>query len=321
MPDRNPTPPPPTALQSWLAAFHGAEVDEFAPLRGGFWSSAFGYRVQDESLVLRWSAAREGFDMDAAAMQFGSETLPIPEVLHVGEALGGFVAISRRHEGRFIEERPAAEGEAVGTAMAGLLASLRAVPSSPGDPVSWHQAETRETFGWRDWLRAGLADDPTQEVSGWREGLAANPRIDALFQRCEERIEALLPHCPERRDLVHGDLLHQNVLVEDDDSSRVTAIFSWKCSVRGDFLFDVAWCTFWSPWHPGIAAGDLWARALAAPDLRPHDLDDAARRHHCYELQIGASHLGWYVWTRDDRELARAAAELESLLERGPRSD
>ncbi len=321
MSDPRRTPPPTSALQTWLVSFHGADVADLEPLRGGFWSSAFGYRHGDDALVVRWSALREGFDMDAGAMAFRSEALPIPEVLHVGEALGGFVAISRRHPGRFIEALPAEQGDAAGAAMAGLLAALRAVPSAPGDTVRWHDPETKQAFGWRDWLRAGLVDDPTQPVSGWRAGLAAHPRIDTLFQRCEERIEALLPTCPERRDLVHGDLLHQNVLVADDDPSRVTAVFSWKCSVRGDFLFDVAWCTFWAPWHPAIAAGDLWSRTLGAPDLRPSDLEDAARRHHAYELQIGASHLGWYVWTSDDRELERAAAVLESVLERGPLSD
>ena len=106
-------------------------------------------------------------------------------------------------------------------------------------------------------------------MSGWRATLAADPELDDLYRRCEQRIGELLDACPERRDLVHSDLLHQNVLVSDD-WSRVTAVFSWKCSVRGDFLFDVAWCTFWSAWHPGIAAIDLWGRTIADPTLGRH---------------------------------------------------
>jgi hypothetical protein len=41
-------------------------------------------------------------------------------------------------------------------------------------------------------------------------------------------------------------------------------------------------------------------------------------RHHCYELQIGATHLGWYAWTGDRRELAAAARHTARILERGP---
>ena len=170
---------------------------------------------------------------------------------------------------------------------------------------------------WRLWLRGGLVDNPDARVSGWRAKLASDSRLDALFRNCERRIEELLPLCPERRDLVHSDLLHQNVLVADD-ATRVTAIFSWKCSARGDFLFDVAWCTFWGPWHPGIAAADLWHRTLAAGDLSENDLVNAASRHHCYELQIAASHLGWNAWTGDDEGLAAVADAAEATLERGP---
>jgi aminoglycoside phosphotransferase (APT) family kinase protein len=86
---------------------------------------------------------------------------------------------------------------------------------------------------------------------GRRVALTAQSEADRIFRACEARVRDLVEACPERRDLVHGDLLHSNVLVAED-ASRASAVFSWKCSVRGDFLFDVAWCTFWSPWYPGI---------------------------------------------------------------------
>jgi aminoglycoside phosphotransferase (APT) family kinase protein len=109
-------------------------------------------------------------------------------------------------------------------------------------------------------------------------------------------VRALAEACPERRDLVHGDLLHGNVLVSPD-ARRVEAVLSWKCSVRGDFLFDAAWCSFWAPFHPGIAAAGPLSGLLRAPAVRagPGALLDAATRHHCYELHIGFTHLGWNI--------------------------
>jgi aminoglycoside phosphotransferase (APT) family kinase protein len=239
-------------------------------------------------------------------------------VIETGSAMGAFFAISRRHHGRFIEDSALPEAEGVGIALETLLAAMRSVPATPSDPVLWYDPGTSVGLTWHGWLLSGLVDDPNARVSGWRAKLASNPRMDALFRNCESRIRELLSSCPERRDLVHGDLLHQNVLVADDDAARVTAIFSWKCSVRGDFLFDVAWCTFWGAWHAAIAAADLWHRTLAAPDLREGDLVDAPSRHHCYELQIAASHLGWHAWTGDDRELAAVAHAADQILERGP---
>jgi hypothetical protein len=105
------------------------------------------------------------------------------------------------------------------------------------------------------------------------------------------------------------------------DARRVEAVLSWKCSVRGDFLFDAAWCSFWAPpFHPGIAAADPLSGLLRAPSVRaePGALLDAAARHHCYELHIGFTHLGWNVWTGNQADLTATARRLAEVLERGP---
>ena len=130
-----------------------------------------------------------------------------------------------------------------------------------------------------------LLDDPTRTVSGWRASIAADVELDRLYRATEQRVETLLDACPERRELVHGDLLNRNVLVSED-AARVTAVFSWKCSVRGDSLYDVAWCSFWSPWHPGVAALELWDGTKGLPSIG----DEAEARHQCYLLHIGLRH-------------------------------
>jgi len=306
------------AVTGLLTAHHGGPITDLASLRGGYWSSAYSYRAGGRDLVVRFGQKREGYEMDQRAAQWAGPELPIPEVLAVGDALGGAFAISVRHEGQFLEDVSVDDAPASGSAVARLLAGLRAVPAPPGSPSSWYPpGEDPETSTWRQWLLDSLVDDPQRTVSGWRATLAADPELDDLYRRCEQRIGGLLAACPERRDLVHGDLLHQNVLLSDD-WSRVTGVFSWKCSVLGDFLFDVAWCTFWSAWHPGIAAIDLWGRTLADPSLTDL-LDDASARHHCYELVIGTNHLGWHTWTGDRHELHRVAEHTAAILQRGPR--
>ena len=89
---------------------------------------------------------------------------------------------------------------------------------------------------------------------------------------------------------------------------------------RGDFLFDAAWCSFWAPFHLGIAAADPLSALLWAPSVRaePGALHDAAARHHCYELHIGFTHLGWNIWTGNQADLAATARRLAEVLERGP---
>ena len=297
-------------VAAFLASRHGAEaVHDLEALSGGFWSSAYAYRTADgRELVARFGKLLDGFEADRAAMAYAGPELPVPDVLEVGAAFDGSYALSVRSHGRFLEDVTPEEAGVAGPTIVRLLGALHAVsPDATGAPDSW-----------RRFLTDGLVDDPCRTVHGWRATLAGDPALDRLFRACEARVHELSEACPERRDLVHGDLLHGNVLISED-AARVNAVFSWKCSVRGDFLFDTAWCTFWGHVHPGIAAADVWSRVTSSKwaNADPTDLVDARTRHHCYELQIGASDLAWKAWTGDDSGLRAVAAHTGMVLERG----
>lgn len=294
-------------VERFLTSRHGEAIADLELLHGGFWSAAFSYRVDHRALVLRVGQNREWFEMDRDAMAYDAPDLPVPEVLEVGDGLGGAYAISVRRGGRFLENVSPDEAEVVGPTLVRLLAALKAVPA------------TSTPSKWRAWLMDGLVDHAHRHDAGWRAMLEADPGIDSLFRACESRIAELAAFCPERHDLVHGDLLHSNVLL-NDDGTRVNAVFSWKCSTRGDFLYDTAWCTFWGAWHPGIAAADVFRRVLRNPWIATDSraLEDAATRHHCYELHIGATHLGWKAWVGDSEGLRAVAAHTAAILDRGP---
>jgi aminoglycoside phosphotransferase (APT) family kinase protein len=298
--------PTDAAVVEFLHAHHGIEPTDLEVLGGGFWSAAFGYRVGAEALVLRINDNPDGFRDDEFAMRYASAALPVPEVLTIGEEFGRWFAISRRHHGRFLEEVGPDEADALAPTVVGLLGALRAVPDAG-----------IETPAWRTWLLGGITDRPGSHTSGWRPRLAADPAADRTFRAVDDRIRSLLDACPDRRQLVHSDLLHSNVLVSPA-ADAVTAVFSWKCATWGDALYDLAWCTFWGRWHDGIGALDLWDRVV--PALPGPETVDAAVRHHVYELQIGASHLGWYATLDDQENLGWTRRQLDELLERGPRS-
>jgi aminoglycoside phosphotransferase (APT) family kinase protein len=293
--------------------------EDLEPLAGGAWSSAWAYRAGGEELVVRFGPEVSWYEADRMAMAFGGPDLPVPEVREVGTTPSGRAyAISVRHHGRFLEDTPAEQAGAITPTLTRLLVALYRVPAGPDVPVVWHPADA-SAGSWREFLLAGLVDDPGKLVRGWSAALAGDRELAALSAAVTERVRALADACPERRDLVHGDLLHGNVLVSPD-ARRVEAVFSWKCSVRGDFLFDAAWCSFWAPFHPGIAAADPLSGLLLAPSVRaePGALLDAAARHHCYELHIGFTHLGWNVRIGDQAGLAATARRLAEVLERGP---
>lgn len=290
---------------AFLRSHHRADPTDLELLRGGFWSAAYGYRIGDDEFVLRLNTGPDGFRADEQAMRYSSAALPVPEVLAVGEGLGRWFAISRRHHGRFLEEVGAEEASSLGPTVVALLAALRAVPDA-GDATS----------PWRDWLLDGITDRPGRHTSGWRERIAAHPAAERTFAACERRIHSLLDACTDRRQLVHSDLLHYNVLVAPA-ADALTAVFSWKCATWGDAAYDLAWCTFWGRWHAGIGALDLRSRVV--PTLVGDDAVDVAARHHAYELQIGASHLGWFAVLDDRTMLDWTRTQLDDLLAAGPR--
>jgi aminoglycoside phosphotransferase (APT) family kinase protein len=306
-------------VAAFLAERHAERVDGLEQLEGGGWSSAWTYRDDGEELVVRFGPDVSWYDADRKAMAFANADLPVPEVRELGRTPDGQAyAISVRHHGRFLEDTPVELAAALTPTLTSLLVALRSVPAAADSLVLWHQPGA-SSLSWRQFLLTGLVDDPNKVVHGWSTTLAADPKLAALAAGVAERIRTLLDACPERRDLVHGDLLHGNVLVSPD-ADRIEAVFSWKCSVRGDFLFDAAWGSFWAPWHEGIAAADPLAGVLSAPSVRaePAALLNAAARHHCYELHIGFTHLGWNIWTGNQAELTATARRLTEVFERGP---
>jgi aminoglycoside phosphotransferase (APT) family kinase protein len=300
-----------------LEHVHTHVVEDLEPLAGGWWSAAWGYRLNGEELVVRVGRDATWYETDRMAMAFAGPDLPVPEVRGVGVAPDGHAyAISVRHHGVFLEDTSVDRAEALAASLTRLLVALYDVPGD--DLIIWHSPGAPRC-SWRQFLMAGLVDDPDKLVHGWSATLASDPKLAVLASGVVERIQVLSDAIPERRDLVHGDLLHSNVLLSRD-ARRIEAVFSWKCSVRGDFLFDVAWCTFWAPWHPGIAAIDPLVGVLSTPQVRDDTaaLVDAAVRHHLYELQIGFTHLGWNIWSGNQVDLEATAEQLRFILDRGP---
>jgi aminoglycoside phosphotransferase (APT) family kinase protein len=305
-------------VAAFLADRHENPSD-LEPLTGGFWSSAWAYRADGDELVIRFGQERTWYEADQMAMEFTQPDLPVPEVKEIGTTPPGLAyAISTRRHGSFLEDAPVENADATAGTLTRLLVALFRTPAPDDAPVMWHPAG--EPIGsWREFVLAGLVDQPGTPAHGWSSALAADRRLAALSAAVTERIHTLVDACPERRDLIHGDLLHGNVLISED-SRRVEAVLSWKCSVRGDFLFDAAWCHFWAPFHPGIAAALPKLRLLKEHSVRadPGATVDAAARRHCYELQIGFTHLGWNIWTGIQDALTATADRLAEVLDRGP---
>jgi aminoglycoside phosphotransferase (APT) family kinase protein len=290
--------------RAFLANRYRSRATAVAELRGGDWSSAFAFQLDGLDLVARFGQWRDDFEKDAAAMAFAGPDLPIPRVLEIGDAFGGAYAISERYFGTFLEDLDA---EGFRLVLPGLLRALDTMRLAP-------LGENARGMPWSEWLRSLLIDRPGERVSGWRHKIATSPELEALFVAGQNAFEDLVDACPDLQHVLHLDLINRNVLVADD-CARLEAVFDWGCLAYGDFLYDVAWLTFWAPWHPGLAANDIRGAVLdhyARTGVAAENFDERIR---CYELHIGVHHLAYNTFVPGRAtDLAKIASRLRNLI-------
>jgi hypothetical protein len=91
------------------------------------------------------------------------------------------------------------------------------------------------------------------------------------------------------------------------DGDQVTGVVDWGNSMYGDFLFDIAWFSFWKPWYP--AWRDIDFRAEAARHFASIGLvvENFETRMRCYETYIGLDGQAYQAFTRRWDDLAATA--------------
>ena len=301
---------------AFLAERYAGQARDVAELGGGDWSRAFSFRLDGRNLVARFGHYGEDFARDQQAMALSGPDLPVPRVLETGRALGGAYAISERRFGVFLETLDAAGWRRLLPALLRGLDALRAAPAlGAGERAG--AGGRAPTGSWREQLKAQLEDHPGQRVSGWRATLAGSAELDSLFTAGERAVSGLLEACPEIRHVLHRDLLNRNVLVAGD-GLRLTAVFDWGCYGLGDFLYEVAWFTFWAPWHAGLAAIDFRSAILGHYQAAGLDVPRFDERLRCYELHVGLTHLAYCTFTGDPgRDLPSIARRTREILGSG----
>lgn len=284
-------------VDAFLKARFGGDVSDIAPLGAGVWSKAFAFRRAGRDYVLRCGAYVEDFAKDRLAARYTSPALPIPRMVELGEAFGGYYAIAERVFGTYIDDVNEAQMRALlPTLFAALDAARLADLSGTTGYGGWGADGTAPYPSWRAALLDVASDRPTDRTHGWRERLAASAVGVEPFDEAYRRLQVLAERAPEERHLIHSDLLHYNILV---DAGRITGVLDWGCGMYGDFLYDLAWLCFWQPWYPAWQRLDFREEAVrhyAAIGLQVSHLEE---RLCCCQIHIGLAGQAYQAYAGD----------------------
>lgn len=277
----------------------------------GAWSRCFGFEHEGQALAIRFGNHVDDFEKDQVAYRYATPDLPIPQVHEIGEAYGGYYAISTRVHGVVLEQVGADEWRTLVPAVVAALEALRTADIADTTGFGgWGLDRNGSDPSWSARLLAVNTDVPTMRTHGWRAKLATNPEGDAAFDWGYDLLKQVA-RADVPRALLHCDLINRNVLVDGD---QLTGVFDWGCSIYGDHLYELAWFEFWAPWMPQLDVGYL--RAALEHQWRTVGYEppnQAERLAACY-LHIGLDHLAYNAYRGDWPTLLATAEQMRMLV-------
>lgn len=239
-----------TQVKRFLEGKLSTPITRISKASHGEWSQTFFFTQSNQEYVVRFNKDRRDFDKDKLAYRLAHNNLPIPKIFEIGEAFGGYYAISKRIPGEFIDKLDLKAMNSLTPEIVKMFDALRRVDlSSTQGFGNWNAQGVGSDSSWQEFLLSITKPNYNQHLQGWRDNLKRfKPGLEG-FTSISEKFKTLVLNCPEERYLIHSDLLHYNLLVKD---SKISGMIDWGNSLFGDFLYDIAWFAFWQFWYPSM---------------------------------------------------------------------
>lgn len=293
---------------SFLRENFATDTASLTPIAEGEISQAFSFTSERGAFVIRVLSETNHlkyltFEKDQyASKHFSQRNIPVPQTHELGPLKDGFFySITEKALGQTLDHFTKPEIRRMMPELIRVLDAIHAVEI--GDTLfgNWGVHGESTEASWQDFLRIRWEEFRAHEEK--QNGTALlEPDVVAILRA---RYGELIDYCPNIRQLVHGDYGFNNVLA---DGRKITAVIDWQESKYGDFLFDVAWLSFWDTdiGYAEIFRNHYHDRNIAVPNFRERLL--------CYQLNIGLGALRAYSKANHPKPYEWAKKRLFDLI-------
>lgn len=278
----------------------------------GEWSQAYEYKCKGTSKVIRFSRLDDDFRRDSFAYDL-MPRLPIPKIEDIGNAFGGYYAISTMMRGKPLDGLDAVGWQNTMPTLLKVLGILQETDTSKTSGFGiWNREGNGTNNSWKEYLTNIATGSVYNRISGWEEKLASVPEDQLVFDQAYQELLKLAPYCPELRCVVHNDLLNRNVLVQDH---QISAVLDWGCALYGDFVYDLAMLTMWQFYYPAMADIDIRQQAKAYFAQQGVDLSHFNQRLTCYQLHIALDSMTFNAFKGNRTNMELTKKRIREILQ------
>lgn len=296
----------------FLQAKSKKNIRKVTSIGNGEWSQAFFFNEDNITKVIRFSNIDEDFKRDEYAYRYNSDNLPIPKIEEIGNAFGGYYAISKKVEGDMIDNLSPTDIQSIISPLYNLFDAMRTTDTSKSYGYgAWDINGNGENKTWKEFLISIKDNSPSSRLGGWEQKLNSRKKDKEIFGDAYQQLHLLVDKCPEERNIIHSDLLHYNLLIK---KNKISAVIDWGCAKYGDFLYDISWFIFWQFWYPSMNNINFKEYTLEYFKMKKASLENFEERIKCYQLNIGLDSMVYCSYKENWKNLGIVSERVSKLL-------
>lgn len=299
-------------IEQILAEHFDEHPTQLEPIEIGQIARTFSLHADGADYILRFNTRKldANFEKEAfVAATYGSDAVPIPQVVAHGRCDGLHYCITRKAPGRCLDQLTPEETKRALPQVMAVLNAIHATDVTGQAGFGLFDGEGKGFFDRWPASLMGVKDEEREDgfFGRWHRLFETTFLERKVFDDLYARFSELLEYCPNERHLVHAGFGFGNVLIED---GCVSAVIDWIDAKYGDFLYDVAWLDYYDPER------NYSGHILSSYAERDIEIVNARERLLCYQCYIALDGMRFFALVDKQADYEWTKARILNLLSR-----